>query len=365
MRSFVHPPGAMSIRRALRAWALPVLVLAMAAAPASEAMADAAPPPYQLSAHVSLGAGKRWDYVTLDGSAGRIYLAHADKVEVIDVQTRTRVGTISGLQGTHGVATAPLLGRGFISDGKANAVVIFDLRSLAVLRAVPVGRNPDAIVFDPLTGRIAVFNGASHDATILDAATGTVITASLPLGGKPEFARLDSAGRAYVNIEDTAEVAIVDLKEGRVLRRYSIAPCDEPTGLAITPMGQLISVCHNHLAVLSDPATGSVLATAPIGERPDGVVFDDGYAFSANGGDGTISVLAVSAGTAAAIATIPSRRTARTIEVDPRTHTLYLPSLAEAPVGVPATAGAAAADAGGARQTTEADAIEILVVTRQ
>jgi len=362
MRPTIHHPVADTFGRALLVPALLGMAVATAAARATEAPAGAAPPAYRVSAHVSLGAGKRWDYVTLDGSAGRLYLAHADKVEVVDVQTNTHVGTISGLQGTHGVATAPALGKGFISDGKANAVVIFDLRTLAIVGSVPVGKNPDAIVFDPVTGRVAVFNGGSHDATVLDAAAAKVITPSIPLGGKPEFARLDGAGHAYVNIEDTAEVATVDLKESRVLRRYSIAPCEEPTGLANTATGQLISVCHNHLAVVSDPATGSVLATAPIGERPDGVVYDSGYAYSANGGDGTISVLAVSPTSATTIATIPSRRTARTIEVDPRTHALYLPSLADAPATAPAVAGAAA---GAVPQATNSDEIEILVVTRQ
>jgi YVTN family beta-propeller protein len=352
----MHQPRT-SLRAGLRlcAPALPALLFAIAAGTASAAPAAMATPSYELGARIGLGAGKRWDYITFDAASQRLYLAHADKVEVVDTQTRTRVGTIAGLHGTHGVAIAPGLGRGYISDGKGDAVVIFDVRTLAVLRTVPVGRNPDAIVFDPTTGRIAVFNGASHDATILDAASGDVIALSLPLGGKPEFARVDDAGHAYLNIEDTAEVVEVDLRNAVVRGRYSLAPCEEPTGLAISSSRRLISVCSNHIAVISDPAARKVLATAPIGEHPDGVVFDGGFAFSANGGDGTISVLPVAPDFSGSAATIASRRSARTIDVDPRTHALYLPSLAGAPP----------AKNSGDKHAAESDEIEILVFTRR
>jgi YVTN family beta-propeller protein len=344
---------------------LAALVLCTGASLSPAAVAAAPVPAYDLSAHIALGQGKRWDYLTFDAATQRLYLAHADKVEVVDVATRARVGTISGLRGSHGVAVAPALGRGYISDGKADAVVIFDLRTLAVLRTVPVGKNPDAIVYDPVTGRVAVFNGASRDASILDAATGDVLTVSLPLGGKPEFARVDGAGHAYLNIEDTAEVVDVDLGTARVRGRYSIAPCEEPTGLAIGPAHQLISVCHNHIAVISDPASARVLGTAPIGEHPDGVVFDDGYAFSANGGDGSISVVPVPPASSGPAASIPSRRTARTIDVDPATHALYLPSLASAGTARATGTGAPSAAAAGGNQNAESDEIEILVFTRR
>ena len=316
-------------------------------------------PGYTLSGHVGLGPGKRWDYITVDAPSHRIYLARADKVEVVDTRSLARIGTISGLHGTHGVALAPALGRGFISDGKGNAVVVFDLASLAILRTVPVGGNPDAIVFDPVTGRVATFNGASHDASILDAARGEVIALSVPLGGKPEFARVDGAGHAFLNIEDTAEIVDLDLAKAAVHGRYSIAPCEEPTGLARSPAGQLVSVCQNHVAVISDPKTGKVLSTVAIGEHPDGVVIDDGYAYSANGGDGTISAVPLGPQAGAVPGTIASRRSARTIDVDPATHTLYLPSLA-------AKAAQGAASPGGTPSTAPADAdeIEILVFSR-
>jgi DNA-binding beta-propeller fold protein YncE len=352
------------IGRVITLAALPALLATAASAAASAP----AVPSYQLSASIGLGAGKRWDYITLDDATHRIYLARADKVEVIDTRTRARVGTVTGLHGTHGVAIASALGRGFISDGKGNAVVIFDLQSLAVLRTVAVGKNPDAIVFDPRTGRVAAFNGASHDASILDAASGEVIALSLPLGGKPEFAQVDGTGHVYVNLEDTAEIVDVDLQKASVRGRYSIASCEEPSGLAINPARLLVSVCQNRVAIISNPATGKVVGKATIGGGPDGVVIDDGYAYSANGDDGSISVVPLAPEAGATVATIASRRSARTIAVDPATHALYLPSMATAALpalDAKAAVAAPAATKAGDKPSAESDEIEILVFTRR
>jgi len=304
------------------------------------------PAAYQLSARIALGEGKRWDYLLVEDATRRLYLAHGDAVDVVDLGTRRLVGRIGGLRGTHGVAVAREFGRGYISDGKSDSVVVFDLSTLARVRTIAVGRNPDAIVFDPASKRIAVFNGGTHDASILDAASGDVIAASVELGGKPEFSRVDGSGHAYVNIEDTAEIVDLDLQQARVHRRYSIAPCVEPTGLAIDGHSRLYSVCANHLMIISDPAGGTVLGRAPIGARPDGVVFDDGFAYSANGGDGTISVVGEPRpGSFATVRTIASQPGARTIDVEARTHALYLP-------------------AAGASGTPSASELELLVFTR-
>lgn len=299
-------------------------------------LAAAAPAAYELRARIGLGEGKRWDYVLVDDATRRLYLAHGDRVEVVDQQTRARVGQIAGLHGTHGVAVASALGRGFISDGKADSVAIFDLATLALVRTVAVGKNPDAIVFDPLSKRVVAFNGSSHDASILDAASGDVLVASIPLGGKPEFAQVDADGHAFVNIEDTAEIVDLDVRQARVQRRYSIAPCVEPTGLALDAGHRLFSVCSNHRMIISDPAAGKVLGSAPIGEHPDGVVVEEGLAYSANGGDGTITVVGETGpGVFASLATIPSQKSARTIDVDRRAHVLYLPARVEGPVASP------------------------------
>src|SRR6185437_4086472 len=142
----------------------------------------------------------------------------------------------------------------------------------------------DSIIYEPVSHRVFTFNGRSSDLTAIDAKTGNVLAASVPVGGKPEFAQID------VNIEDKNEIVEVDAKNALVAKRYSIAPCDSPSGLAIDPKGRLYSVCENKIMIVSDPASGKVLANVPIGLGDDGVAFDDGYAFAANGADGTITM---------------------------------------------------------------------------
>src|SRR5262249_7611153 len=150
-----------------------------------------------------------------------------------------------------------------------------------------------------------------------------VITASIPVGGKPEFAQVDGKGHVYANIEDKNEIIEIDAKNALVSKRYSIAPCDGPSGLAIDPKGRLYSVCSNKVMVVSDPATGKVLASPAIGPGTDGVAFDDGYAFSANGGDGTITMVGESSpGKFEAVSTIQTTRGARTIAADQKAHKL-------------------------------------------
>jgi YVTN family beta-propeller protein len=236
------------------------------------------------------------------------------------------IGTIPGTNGVHGIAIAADLGKGFTSDGGDNDVSVFDLKTLKVLSKVKTGQNPDAIIYEPTSHRVFTFNGRSSDATAIDAKTGDVIAASIPVGGKPEFAQIDGKGHIYANIEDKNEIIEVNAKDALVAKRYSIAPCDSPSGLVIDPKGRLYSVCENKLMIVSDPAAGKVLANLPIGGGADGVGFDDGYAFSANGADGTITMVGeTSPGKFEVVATIPTQRSARTIAFDSKAHKLYLP----------------------------------------
>src|ERR1700690_1294766 len=247
------------------------------------ANALAAPPTYKIVSKIKIGGAGRWDYAYVDSANHRLYISHGTQTEVIDTATDKLVGTIPGTTGVHGIAIAADLGRGFTSDGGDNDVTVFDLKTLKVLSKVKTGQNPDAIIYEPVSHRVFTFNGRSSDSTAIDAKTGDVITASIPVGGKPEFGQVDGKGHIYVNIEDQNEIIAVDARNGLVAKRYSIAPCDGPSGLVIDPKGRLYSVCENKLMVVSDPATGKVLGTAPIGLGVDGVAFDDGYAFSAHG----------------------------------------------------------------------------------
>lgn len=321
--------------------------------------AFAAPPAYKVINKIKIGGGVRWDYAFLDSANHRLYISHGTQTEVLDTATDKLVGAIPDTKGVHGIAVANDLGKGFTSDGGDNDVTVFDLKTLKVLSKVKTGQNPDAIIYEPVSHRVFTFNGRSSDSTAIDARTGDVITASIPVGGKPEFAQVDGKGHIYVNIENKNEIIEVDAKNALVAKRYSIAPCDSPSGLAFDPKkGLLYSVCENKLMVVSDPASGKVLATPAIGGGTDGVAFDDGYAFSANGADATITMVGeTSPGKFEPVATIPTQRGARTIAADQKAHKLYLPAAEYGPPGE-------SKDGKKARPQPLPDSFQIVVVGR-
>ena len=323
------------------------------------ATALAAPPAYKIVGKIKIGGVGRWDYSYSDSANHRLYISHGTQTEVVDTSTDKLIGTITGTTGVHGIAIAGDLGRGFISDGQDNDVTVFDLKTLKVLSKVKTGQNPDSIIYEPVSHRVYTFNGRSSDLTAIDAKTGNVLAASVPVGGKPEFAQIDGKGHIFVNIEDKNEIIEVDAKNALVAKRYSIAPCDGPSGLAIDPKGRLYSVCENKLMIISDPASGKVLANVPIGGGDDGVAFDDGYAFSANGADGTLTMVGeTSPGKFEAVATIPSQRLGRTIAADQKAHKLYVPTAEFGPAPPPSP------DGKKGRPPVLPDTFEILVFGR-
>lgn len=303
--------------------------------------AIAAPPSYKVIGKIKIGGAGRWDYVYVDSANHRLYVSHATQTEVVDTSTDKVIGTIPGTTGVHGIAIANDLGRGFTSDGMDNDVTVFDLKTLQVITKVKTGTNPDSIVYEPVTHRVLTFNGRSGDSTVFDAKTGEIVAASVPVGGKPEFAQVDGKGHVYFNLEDKNEIGEIDAKAAAVTKHYSIAPCDGPSGLAINPKNSyLYSVCENKMMIVSDPATGKVLATPAIGQGPDGVAFEDGYAFSANGRDGNITMVGeISPGKFEPLATIPSQPFARTIGADQKSHKLYLPAAEFGPLPAPPAGG--------------------------
>lgn len=292
------------------------------------AAALAAAPSYKIVSKIKVGGEGGWDYVYVDSAAHRLYASHATKAIVIDTAGEKILGEIPDTPGIHGIAVATDLGRGFTSNGRENMVTVFDLKTLQPISKIDVkGRNPDSIVYEPTTKRVFTFNGASKDATAIDAKTGAVL-ATFPMGGKPEFAQVDGKGHIYVNNEDTAEIYEVDAAKNMVLKHYSIAPCESPSGLAFDPAKRhLFSVCENKVMVISDPDSGKVLGDVPIGAGADGAAFDNGYAYSSNGQDGNMTVVGeTSPGKFAVAATIETQRGARTIGVDHATHKIYLPT---------------------------------------
>jgi DNA-binding beta-propeller fold protein YncE len=322
-------------------------------------MALAAPPTYKVVSKIKIGGTGGWDYVYVDSANHRLYVSHNTQTEVVDTATDKLIGNIPDTNGVHGIAVANDLGKGFISDGRDNDVTVFDLKDLKVLSKVKTGQNPDSIIYEPSSHRVFTFNGRSSDSTAIDAKTGSVITSSIPLGGKPEFAQVDGKGNIFANIENKNEIVVIDAKNALVSRRYSIAPCDSPSGLAMDPKKLLLySVCDNKMMIVSDPAAGKVLATPAIGSGPDGVAFDDGYAFSANGRDGTITMVGeTSPGKFDVIATIQTETGARTIGADQKGHKLYLPAAEMGPAGTDK-------DGKKTRPQPVADSFHIVVVGR-
>ena len=276
---------------------------------------------------VKVGGTGGWDYVTLDPVNRRVYASHAGNVEVVDIDAGKAVGQITQLHGVHGIAVAPDLNKGFISNGQSNSVTVFDLKTLAKTGEPATGQNPDSICFEPKTQRIFTFNGRSNDSTAINAKTNEIV-GSFPVGQKPEFCVVDGTGKLYVNIEDTAEVVEIDAAKPAVTRRASLAPCEGPSGLAIDVKNKkLFSVCGNKMMAVTDIATMKMIATPAVGAGTDGAGFDIGlgYAYSSNGGDGTLSIVTLVNGKYEAIDTVPTERGARTMTVDQKLHRVILP----------------------------------------
>ncbi len=297
---------------------------------------------YHVVSKMELGGEGSWDYLTVDSAAKRLYVSRSTHVMVVDLNTEKLVGDIPNTSGVHGIALAPELNRGFISNGQGNSASIFDLKTLAIIGQVPTGRNPDSILYDPATKRVFTFNAQSNDATVFDAASGQVLQ-TIALGGNPEFSRADGKGRVYVNIESTSEVVEIDSQKLTVLRRFSLAPGEEPSGMGFDVEHHLVfSVCGNQLMTILNTESGKVIATVPIGAGTDGCYFDSGtgLAFSSNGGDGTLTVVRESSPTTFEVAqTVTTQRGARTMTVDPTTHKAYLPAAQMGQSSAPAPGG--------------------------
>jgi len=303
---------------------------AQAAVPAAKPAAAAHHLSYHVSKELPLGGEGGWDYLTVDAAARRVYVSHATKVIVVDADSGKVVGEVGNLSGVHGIALAPDLGRGFISNGRTSMVTIFDLKTLATISEVKSsGENPDAILYDPPSGRVFAFNGRSGNATVIDGKTGTV-AGTIALGGKPEFAATDLQGTVFVNIEDKSEIAAINVKDMTVKGRWPLKPCEEPSGLAFDRKHRrLFAGCSNKMVAVIDADSGKVVTTVPIGPGVDANAFDPetDLAFSSNGGDGTVTVIHEdSPDHYTVVENAATRRGARTMALDEKTHNLFLPT---------------------------------------
>ena len=274
-----------------------------------------------------VGGNDWWDYLNVEPASRHLFISHGTHVVVINADSGEPVADIPDTPGVHGIALAPELGRGFTSNGREGSVSIFDLTTFKLIERVKdVGENPDAILYDPATKRVFTFNGHSKDTTAIDAATGKIV-GKIPLGGKPEFGVSTGAGEIFVNIEDKSELVAFDPAELKVKSRWPLAPCQEPSGLAMDIKNRrLFSGCDNKTMAVVNADTGKVITTLPIGEGVDANGFDPETQLAfASCGDGTLTAVHEdSPDKFSVVQTVTTAPRARTMTLDPKTHKIYL-----------------------------------------
>jgi DNA-binding beta-propeller fold protein YncE len=306
-----------------------------------------------------LGGDGGWDYLTVDPGSHHLFISRSTHVMVIDADSGKPIGDIPDTPGVHGIALANDLGRGFTSNGREGTVSIFDLKTLKPISKVQaVGDNPDAILFDPATRRVFTFNGRSHNSTAIDAASGNIV-GKIELGGKPEFGVSTGEGELFVNIEDKSELLALDPKELKVKSRWPLAPCESPSGLAMDKKNRRLFVgCDNKMMAVVNADTGKVISTLPIGDGVDADRFDpDNKLAFASCGEGVLTVVKEdSSDKFSVVQNVKTERGARTMELDPKTHEIYLVT---AKFGPPP---AATAEQPHPRPSILPDTFELLVV---
>ncbi|MBC7745021.1 MAG: YncE family protein [Flavobacterium sp.] len=283
---------------------------------------------YKVLKNHKIGSSGLWDYITIDSAAKRMYVSHGNQVNVLSTSNGDSVGVVLNTLGVHGIVINTALSKGYTSNGMANSISIFDLKTLKVLKEVPVGQNPDAIFYDDFSEKIITCNGNSNDLSVFDPLTEKVI-ATIPLGDKPETAVSDGKGKIFVNGEETSTLFVIDAKEFKKMHAYKINGGTAPSGLDIDrSTNRLFIGCgDSKTMVIMNPDNGKTIAKFPIGSS-DGVVFDQNLkiAFASNG-EGTISVVKeLSANKFIALKSIVTETGARTIALDKTTHHLFLPA---------------------------------------
>jgi len=291
------------------------------------AVAIAADTSYQLVKKIPVGGEGGWDYLSVDSAARRLYVTHATKVVVIDIDKNEVVGEIADTKGVHGFAIAADLGLGFSSNGQENKASIVDLKTLKTISKVDTGENPDSILYVRDQQEVYTFNGRGKSATVFEAKSGKVV-ATIPLPGKPEFAVVDrKAGRVYNNIEDTNQVVAIDFKTHAVVATWPIAPGEGPSAMAIDIANhRLFLGCGNKLMVVMDSESGKVVTTVPIGDGVDAVAYDPGTKLAfASTRDGNVTIAREETpDKLTVVQTLATAVGSKTMALDRRTHNIYL-----------------------------------------
>jgi YVTN family beta-propeller protein len=286
---------------------------------------------YHVIKRIPISGEGGWDYLTVDESARRLYVSHGTQVEVLDVDSGAIVGKIANTPGVHGIAIAPELGRGFVSNGQSSTVTIFDLKTLKTIADVPTGKKPDAIIYDPATSRVFAFNGGGNSATAIEAADGKG-AGTIDLDGGPEFAVADGSGHVYDNLEDESLVVKINSRTLKIEQRWPTAPCASPSSIAMDRTNRRLFVgCRSKVMAVMNADSGQVITTLPIGDHVDATAFDadSRLVFNSNG-EGTITVIHQdSPDKYSVVESVKTLPRAKTMALDPKTHRLFL-STAEA-----------------------------------
>ena len=292
------------------------------------ALAQKAPAaaPYHLLNSIAIGGEGGWDYLNVDPAGERLYVSHGTQVEVVDLKTRKVIGTIPNTPGVHGIDVVPSANRGYITCGRNNTCVVFNLKTLKPIGApIPTGLKPDALLYDAFSKRVFLFSNDGGKSTVLDANTGAVV-GTAELGGDAEAPATDGKGHIFVNIENKSEVIEFNAKTLAVIKRHSVAPGEEPTGLAYDPKtNRLFSGCANEKMVVTDSKTGKQIAVLPTAKGTDGATFDASTNnVIVSNGSGTFTVIHEDTPNKyTVVANVPTASGARTIAIDPKSHHLF------------------------------------------
>jgi DNA-binding beta-propeller fold protein YncE len=317
---------------------------------------------YKVVDKIKIGGEGGWDYLLADAAAHRLYVSHGTRVVVVDTKANTAVGEIPNTNGVHGIALVPDLGRGYTSNGRDSSVTVFDLGTLKTITTIQLNAsNPDAIIYDPFSHRVFTFNGRSHNTTAIDPNSNSIV-GTLDLDGKPEFAVADGHGKIFVNLEDKSMIAVFESKSLKVLDRWSIAPGEEPSGLAFDRAhNRLFSVCGNEMMIVVDATSGKVVTSLPIGAGVDAAAYDPTMhlAFASNG-EGTLTVVREETPEKfSVVENVATQRSCRTMALDEETHRVYLSGATFGPTPAPT------AEHPRPRPTIEPGSFVVLILDRQ
>ncbi|MFK2874585.1 YncE family protein [Dyella lipolytica] len=293
---------------------------------------------YKVTQQYALGGVGGWDYLTLHVPAHQLFIARDNRVMVVDTTSGKLVQEIPGMQHAHGVALVPDLHRAYVSNGHGNDISVVDLDTLKVTGKIAVsGKDPDAIIYDRASEHVLAMNGDSNSISVIDPTSAKEIT-TIALAGNPEFAAGDGAGNVYVNLEDKGELAHIDSHANTVRDTWSLAPCEGPTGLALdSAHKRLFSVCANGWLIVTDATDGHQVAKVAVNKEPDAVAYDpQTQTIFSPSREGVLNVIHQDdADHYTAVATVPTMKSARTLALDPTTHTLYLVGAKTAERGKP------------------------------